>query len=510
MTSTRVGAVWLLVATFVIAIAGLIYELIAATASSYLLGDSVRQFSLVIGVFLSAMGLGAWLSRFVQNPVTGFIRAQIALGLIGGFSAPVIFASYAAYGVVGLPLYGTLVAIGVLSGMEIPLIARVLEHIGALTFRFENVLTTDYLGALVASLAFPFLVIPYLGLMSASLAFGCANLAVAGVSLWLFRAEVRTPVWLTWAGALTLSGAALVGSERMVSVLDAALYEDDVILSEQTAYQSIVITRFRERTRLFLDGAIQFDSRDEHRYHEALVHPAMASVARPKTVLVLGGGDGMAVREVLRYADVEDVVLVDLDPRVTELFRDTPALALLNDGALSDRRVEIVAEDAWSYVADAARSFDVIVADLPDPKNLSLSKLYSVEFYQLALERLNFGGAFVTQAGSPLYARKAYWSIVETLESVPSPGEVDAVMDVTPYRMYVPSFGDWGFALARPLSPVSSPLGLPAGLKSFDERNWNAAQVFPGDSDRVPVEVNSIQSHPLPRYYEEGWAEWFD
>ncbi|MEP2630037.1 MAG: polyamine aminopropyltransferase [Hyphomicrobiales bacterium] len=510
MTSDRLGAVWLLFATFVVAIAGLVYELIAATASSYLLGDSVKQFSLVIGVFLSAMGVGAWLSRLVRDPVRGFVRAQLALGVIGGFSAPVIFASYAGYGVVGLPLYGALIAIGVFSGMEIPLITRVLERMGATTFRFENVLTVDYLGALAASVAFPLVIIPHLGLMSASLAFGCANLAVAGFSLWFFRDKMSVSLWAVWAVALTACLAALWQSERLVSALEAALYEDDIIFSETTPYQTITVTRFRDRTRLFLDQSIQFDSRDEYRYHEALVHPVMGVVARPARVLILGGGDGMAVREVLRHDSVDDVTLVDLDPRVTEIFRDNDTLAALNSHALSDAMVRIVNMDAWKFLSDSEDRYDVIIADLPDPRNLSLSKLYSAEFYRLVVENLAFGGAFVTQAGSPLYAREAFWSIKATLESVSSPEQPGTYLQTTPYHVLVPSFGDWGFVMAQQAGMARTPPTFRPDLRFLTPQAWAAARVFPPDIAPLAVEVNSIQSHVLAGYYQAGWARWFD
>ena len=381
---------------------------------------------------------------------------------------------------------------------------------GATAFRFENVLTFDYLGALVASVAFPLLIVPHLGLMSASLAFGCLNLAVAGGSLWMFRDRAGRGTWIAWGIALAVSGAALVQSERMVSALDQALYADDIILAEHTPYQAITVTRFRDRVRLFLDQSIQFDSRDEHRYHEALIHPAMVSVARPRSVLILGGGDGMAAREVLRHDQVETVTLVDLDPRVTELFRDRDDLAALNGGALRDPRVQVINADAWTWLSAPGPAFDVIIADLPDPRNLALSKLYSREFYQLMTQRLAFGGAFVTQAGSPLFARQAFWSIVETLESTPAPTAPGNVLEVTPYHVLVPSFGDWGFALARPDAAPDRPLALPEGLRFLTPDAWLAAQIFDKDTDRVEVELNSIRTHPLAAYYQQGWDYWFD
>jgi spermidine synthase len=501
--------VWLLTATFLVAVAGLIYELIAATLSSYLLGDSVRQFSFVLGIFLASMGIGAWVSRFVRDPLPGFVWAQILLGLIGGFLAPVVFALYALTGAVALPLYAMLMAIGVLSGMEIPLIARVLKDIGAPEFRFENVLSVDYIGALVASLAFPVLIIPYLGLMSASLAFGALNLVVAGLSLWVFRGGLNWRPITAWAVALFLTLAGLWQAETIVTKTEAALYEDDIILSEATPYQQITLTRFRDRTRLFLDHSIQFDSYDEHRYHEALVHPVMGHVARPANVLILGGGDGMALREVLRHDRVDAVTLVDLDPRVTELFSTHPDMIALNGGAFADPRVRVENRDAWSFVEASNQAFDVIIIDLPDPKNLSLSKLYSREFYAVLVERLAAGGGIVTQAGSPLYARQAYWSVVETWGATRNPYDPTGGLHVIPYHTLVPSFGDWGFVLSMAETPAPRNLALPDGLRYLTPQAWAAAQLFGGDTDRVAAQVNSIRDHALVGYYNAGWEKWF-
>lgn len=505
---SRLREVWLLAATFLIAIAGLIYELIAATVSSYLLGDSVRQFSLVIGVFLSSMGLGAYLSRYVGHALRGFAWAQIALGLIGGFMAPLLFLTYAWTGAVAGALYGGLIVIGILSGMEIPLIARVLKEVGAPDWRFENVLSVDYVGALVASLAFPLLVIPFLGLMSASLVFGLLNLLVAGLSLWLFREVASRTQWLVWAVAVAVSATALVGAERLVAVSESALFEDDVILSEATPYQQITVTRFRDRVRLFLDHSIQFDTLDEYRYHETLVQPILSLHPRPRRVLILGGGDGMAAREVLRHP-VEAVTLVDLDARVTELFRDNPQLAALNNGSLSDPRLHVVNQDAWRFAEASTDQFDVIIIDLPDPKNLALSKLYSREFYAILVERLAGDGVLVTQAGSPLYARQAFWSVAETLSETRNPLHPGDGLWTLPFHVNVPSFGEWGFVMAgfAPLAPRQP--RWPEGLRFMSDAAWQAARLFQPDLDRLPVDANSIQSHALLGYYLDGWDKWF-
>ncbi len=501
----------LLAATFVVAVAGLVYELVAATAASYLLGDSITQFSLVIGLFLSAMGVGAFVSRFVRNVEVGFTASQILLGLVGGFSAPILFATYAWLDGLSGVLFTLVFLCGLLTGLEIPLITRILSTLGAGRHTLANVLTADYLGALAASVAFPLLIVPRFGLMSASLAFGLMNLLVAAMSLWLFRAQLRWPLVVFWAAALVATGVGLGNAERIVSVVDAALYEDDVIFAETTPYQRITLTRFGERTRLYLNGSLQFDSYDEHRYHEMLVHPALARVARPQRVLILGGGDGMAAREVLRDARVREVHLVDLDARMTELFRERDDLSTLNGGALRDPRLMLHTADAWTWVSEQSETYDLIIADLPDPHNHSLSRLYSVEFYARMVERLAYGGAFVTQAGSPLFARRAFWCIEQSLAATRNPVQPGEGLWTEPMQVTVPSFGVWGFVVAMAEAPAAgAKAAFPAGLRYVNEATYEAAKVFAPDIATLPVELNSLNSHELARYYEEGWSRWFE
>ncbi|MDA8584959.1 polyamine aminopropyltransferase [Rhodobacteraceae bacterium] len=500
---------WLLAATFTVAVAGLVYELIAGAVSSYLLGDSVTQFSMVIGVFMTSMGLGAWASRYVTRAERGFTLSQIMLGIVGGFSAPALFLAYGYLDGLQLILFAIVIAIGALSGLEIPLITRILTERGAMTHTLSSVLTADYAGALVAAVAFPLLVVPQLGLMAASLVFGLLNLLVAGVSVWVFRDQIGWGLRAAWGFGLVACVAGLIWADRLVSLADAAFFDDDVVFSEETPYQRIVVTRWKDRYRLFLNGSIQFDTLDEHRYHEALIHPAMARLSRHKDVLILGGGDGMAVREVLRWPDVEQVTLVDLDPRVVELFRDNGELAALNGGALSDPRVKVHAEDAWTFVRDDQGSYDLIVLDLPDPQDFAVSKLYSREFYAPLVERVATNGAIVSQAGSPLFARNAFWSVVRTMAETRNPYAVEGALNVTPYHAYVPSFGDWGFVLASP-KVLPNPDTLPPGLKFFTPEIWPVMTTFAKDMRPTDAEANTILSHPLVRYYETGWAEWMN
>lgn len=500
----------LLLATFIVAVSGLVYELLAGTLSSYLLGDSVYQFSLVIGLFMTALGVGAYLSRFVQKDLErAFVLTQTGLGTLGGLSAPLLFFAFSHLDNYGVFLVLVCVVVGTLMGLEIPLITRILQHRRALKLTLSNVLTADYIGALVAALLFPLVLVPQLGLIRTSLVFGLLNLGVAGLCWWLFRDQVGLRLgWLVALPAMVL-GLGLVASEPMVGFFEQQLYNDEVILARTTPYQRLVLTRQGERLRLFLNGGLQFDSQDEYRYHEALVHPVMGLAGRRERVLVLGGGDGMAVREVLRHPDVESVTLVDLDPVVTGLFRDNPLLADLNDHSLQDPRVEIVNQDAWKFLETAAGFYNVIIIDLPDPHSPALGKLYTRAFYSLAARVLARDGMLVTQATSPLYAREAFWCIHHTLAATPGSLEAGETLRTLPYHAYVPSFGAWGFVLAGHQQPRWDRLVVPAGLRFLDAGQLVGMRRFPADMAMADVAVNTLQAQPLLGYYEAGWGRWF-
>ena len=190
-------------------------------------------------------------------------------------------------------------------------------------------LTFDYLGALGASLLFPILLVPKLGMVRSALLFGIINAGVALWSTYLFRDQLGATVrccgpaasrcWPCWAR----EWLARRGSTQAA---DNNLYADEVIFARDTRYQRIVLTQWKDDVRLFLSSHLQFSSRDEYRYHEALVHPGLAALPGARRVLVLGGGDGLAVREILKYPDVETITLVDLDPEMTRLFSTHPYL----------------------------------------------------------------------------------------------------------------------------------------------------------------------------------------
>ena len=500
----------LLASVFVIAACGLVYELAAGALASYLLGDSVLQFSTVIGVYLFAMGLGSWLSRFVERQLVGvFLQVELLVGVIGGLMPAALFAVHSLLppgeaAVFRVLLYALVLLVGTLVGLEIPLVMRILKrHFSArygLKDLVSQVLTFDYLGALLVALAFPLVLVPHLGLVRTGVAFGLLNVVVAVWALWLFRAELRARASLTTACALSfaLLLAALFGAERLTTWAEDRFYGEDIVFKQSSAYQRIVVTEGRAGTRLFLNGNLQFHSKDEYRYHESLVQPAMAAHGAPKRVLVLGGGDGMAVREVLRHPSVEQVTLVELDPLMTTLFRDNPRLAALNAHALSSPKLRIVNTDAFGWLEQQTDTFDVIVIDFPDPSNFALGKLYTASFYELVDQHLSAGGYAVVQTTSPLIARRSFWTVVTTIESVG--------LTTTPYHAHVPSFGEWGFVLAS-RRPFRLPTAFPPGLRFISAQSLPALLDFPPDMARVPTEVNRLSNQVLVQEFEAEWGK---
>ena len=492
----------LLLSVFIVASCGLAYELIAGALSSYLLGDSVMQFSTVIGTYLFAMGIGSWLSRFIErNLIARFVQIELMVGVLGGFSAAGLFFLFVWFSApFKLALYLVVMALGVLVGLEIPLIMRILKRDLSFKDVVSQVLTFDYLGALAVSILFPLLLVPHLGLVRSGLLFGLLNVLVALWALWLFREQLHGAVGLKAQAFASLTALALgfVGAGQFTSFAEAHLYADEIVHAESSPYQRIVLTRWKDDLRLFLNNNLQFSSRDEYRYHEALVHPGLATLPGAKRVLVLGGGDGLAVREILKYPQVESVTLVDLDPAMTRLFSTAPPLRKLNEDALQSPKVRIVNADALQWLEGSDELFDFVVVDFPDPSNFAIGKLYSAAFYRLLDKHLTAGALAVIQSTSPLYARQSFWCVVTTLESVG--------FTATPYHALVPSFGEWGFVLAgkRAYRP---PAKYEAPTRFLTPETTPALFEFPKDMARVDAEVNRLNNQVLVRYFENEWRQ---
>ncbi|NHZ41229.1 polyamine aminopropyltransferase [Massilia aquatica] len=493
----------LILSVFVVASCGLAYELIAGALSSYLLGDSILQFSTIIGCYLFAMGVGAHFSRYVaeEDVLSRFIDIELAVGLIGGVSAALLFMTFSwMTAPFRTLLYVLVFMIGALVGMEVPLVMRALNaRDTAFNDLVSRVLTFDYLGALAVSLLFPLVLAPYVGLVRTGFLFGMLNVGVGFWTLYVFRAE------LTNIGARVLRAsfvmfALVMGfalSDRMVQWGEHGLFGDQIVYSTTTPYQRLVITRWKDDTRLYINGNLQFSSRDEYRYHEALVHPALQALPWARSVLVLGGGDGLALREVLRYPNIRQVTVVDLDPAMTQAFTTRPELVKLNGGAFADPRVKVVNADAAIWLQTTGEMFDAAIIDFPDPSSFALGKLYSVPFYGMLKKHVAAKGLMVVQSTSPFFAPHAYWTIDATLREVG--------MRTWPYHAYVPSFGEWGFIMASPEHEYAPPTSYRLPMRFLNEATTREMFAFPPDMPRLEMAPNRLNTQSLVHEFGQDW-----
>ena len=496
VTATRWRAV-LLASVAACAACGIIYELALLTLSTSLNGGGIIATSLIVAGYIAALGAGALLVKpLLHWAAIAFVAVEALLAIVGGLSAAALYVMFSFVGGSLLMLALGTALIGALVGAEVPLLMTLLQRgrtAGATdTGRtLANLNAADYLGALIGGLVWPFVLLPHLGMIRGAAATGIINLlAAAVVSIFLLRRVVSTRQLITALGALGLALALLatllVRAQDIETTSRQRLYADPIIACRQSAYQEIVVTRRGNDMRLYLDGGLQFSTRDEYRYTESLVYPALGAGAR--SVLVLGGGDGLAARELLRTPGVDKIVQVELDPAVIELARSTMRYA--NGGSLDNPRVDVVTADAMKWLRETkSPSFDAIIVDLPDPDTPVLGRLYSTEFYALVSRALAPGGLMVVQSGSPYSTPIAFWRTISTITA--------AGYAVTPYHVYVPTFGDWGFALARRGDKAPQP-ALPRDappLRFLNPSVLDAATVFAPDVQPRPLEPSTLE-HP--------------
>ncbi|GGD16940.1 polyamine aminopropyltransferase [Pontibacillus salipaludis] len=497
-------------ASGIVSICGIIFEVLFGALGSYILGDGVKQYTLTISLFLTGMGIGASISeRIMKNLITAFVRVEFAVALIGGFSSFLMFGitAFAPEGSEALFLYTVTFSIGALTGVELPILIRKANEIGVeLNRSTARVLFSDYAGGLIGGLLFAFYLRPQMGMVKSAFIVGVINLSVALLILWLFRKEISYLKIHMVSGVLIglLLIAGVLFGEEMAFSFEQKLYKDPIIHMEDTAYQRIVLTKEQGDTRLYLNGALQFSSSDEYRYHETLVHPAMAKASSTENVLLLGGGDGLAVREILKYKEVESVTVVDLDPRMTELAQTNFHLLQLNEDALSDERVNILNRDAFKYLEQTDEMYDVVIVDLPDPNNESLNKLYTWEFYSLIRNHLKSEGAIMVQATSPVFARAVYWTISETIASTG--------LHTKNLHIDVPSFGNWGYVLASRTPTSMEQLAIKAPTRYLTQDMLEALTVFGKDEDKdiegVELKPNTLIDPHLIEKYEQAWKNY--
>ena len=490
----------LLISVAVIATCGLVYELIAGALASYLLGDSVTQFSLIIGTYLFSMGIGSYVSKyFEKNLLKRFIQVELAVGLIGGFTATILFLSFEFISSFRILLFSIVVITGALVGLEIPLLMRILKDHYDFKDLVSKIFSIDYVGALFASILFPLVLVPYLGLMRTSFLFGTLNIVVGIWTIYLFRENLGEPKRLGGLALffLILNIAGFIYSNEMLHFSESLKYGEPIVYKKQSKYQRMIVTGGKTGLRLYLNGNLQFDSFDEYRYHEALVHPGLAAVHNPKNVLVLGGGDGMAIREILKYPSIESITLVDLDPAMTELFTNSELLATLNNYAFKDPKVKVINTDAFVWLKENKEVFDFIAIDFPDPSSYSLGKLYSKSFFRHLKPALSRNGLFAIQSTSPFFARESFWCVGKTIE--------DSGFNIFPYHAYVPSFGEWGYFIGS-FKDYNIPTTFPENLKFITKDSISPLFKVSPDMDKVDVPVHRLNNQILVRLFEKEWS----
>ncbi len=493
----------LLSAVFASSICAIGYELVIGATGTYIAGDGVTQFALTIGIFLFSMGLGSLFSQKIRtsDAILAFTTTQILIGLFGGISHPVLYILYAAFSSVQLAIVFFLFIIGFLTGLEIPLITRVLTKNSNLRVNISNVLSLDYFGALVSSVGFPLIILPAFGLWTSSMLFGLLNVLLGYAMLAVFRdLKHRRLLLLANSASLLVLILFMASGFRIQKWADEMAFGEEVVFKKHSRFQSIVLTRWRQDLRMYLNGNLQFSSTDEYRYHEALVHPLFSAIPSIKHVLVLGGGDGLALREILKYPGVMHVDLVDLDPEVTKVSRTNPHIAELNRNSLSESRVHIHHMDAWLFVRETRNRYDAIVVDLPDPGSDSLVKLYSLEFYRMLAGLLHRDGGLSVQATSPFFTRRAFWNIVNTIRATG--------LNVKPIHINVPSFGEWGFVLGTPFA-VHNPGKLQVPTRYLTNEMLQMLHVFPSDMQEIPTGISTLLKPVILSDYLEGQKKFF-
>ncbi len=554
LPAIHMGTALLLLSMFATGFSGLVFESILATVSSYTLGNSAEQWSIVLGLMMLMMGVGGLVQTKLSNEglVTKFIAVETLLAIIGGF-API--ATYAAYGTLehsfALIHYGLIASIGFLIGFEIPLVMRINEeYTPALKKNVGWTFGLDYIGGFCGAIAYSFYFLRTFPLPESSFIIAGINLLIAIITgLYFWNKQSRRQIVFTAASLATVLLALATGftqNRQWEMDLQQRLYDDPIVWNQTTQFQQLVLTRDTTRKpteyRLFINGNVQFSSRDEVRYHEQLVHPVMHMAPRHSKVLVLGGGDGLAVRELVKYPNITDITLVDLDPAMVQFAQTHEVMRQLNHNAFADARVTTIAGqgvtageveriyqqewqsfprpsstavpianvhvlhvDADKFVETGAALYDVIIIDLPDPNSVELAKLYSKEFFLKLKRVLAPNGLFAIQSTSPLHAKYAFLCIRDTIEA--------AGFATLPYHDYIPSFGDWGWIIggrhADQLKAADAVDALTVQTAYLTPQKFQAARVFGiGELDSPDVLVNTLmQPRLLDIYLNHSWQE---
>ncbi len=501
-------------AIFATGLSGIVAEYSLATLASYFMYDTVVQWTMIVSVMLFSMGIGSQISkRFTKDLLTTFIIIEFVLSLLSAYSVMICYIAGGYTKFYSFFIYGLAVIIGVLIGMEIPLVTRINDGYEELKENISSVLTVDYLGSLLGGVFFAFWGLPKLGMTYTPILLGCVNFVVAFILLYKLKSAIniaqRTRLFIG-AGLVTL--VLLVGTFYARPIIffgEQMSYEGVVVFEKQSKYQKIVITEWRDHHFLFINKNLQLSTFDEHLYHEPLVHPIMNLLDKPQKILVLGGGDGCAVRDILKYESVQEIHLVDLDSCMTNIGKYEPVFRAQNNNSMHSDKVTIHNVDAFQFLESDTTKFDIIIVDLPDPKTIDITKLYSKRFYMLCNRALYDNGCIITQAGSPQFATKAFLCVDKTISS--------AGFSTLKLHNNVISLGEWGWVLgSKALAPeVLKWKVLNEDYEGVETRWINKESNFYMTSfgkfqvDTSDIKVNTNAEPVLYRYYLKGnWSHY--
>jgi spermidine synthase len=501
-------SLWLKVSIFATGISGLIAEFILSTLASYFIGDSIVQWTIVLSIMLFSMGVGSRLSRFITKKLLlTFILIEFALSLFISFSPLAVYAIAGQTAYIHLLIYGLAFIVGLLIGFELPLATRLNETHEELDKNISNILSWDYTGSLIGGLLFAFWGLPHLGITNTAFVFGILNFIVALLLFWQYSDKSilkQKGMLLVGTFLAATLGLGFYFSEEIVLFGEQSRYKDKVIFQKQSRYQNIVITQWGEHYWLFINGNQQLSTLDEFLYHEPMVHPIVELTKEHQDVLIIGGGDGFNVKELLKYEDVKNITLVDLDPAMTDVGLHHQGMLAYNDSALHHPKVTILNEDGFNFLEKSNSFYDLIIVDLPDAKSIDLNKLYTVEFYQMAHRLLRPHGHFITQAGSPYYATKANYCIDKSMQA--------AGFSTLSLHNQVLTLGEWGWIVGSKSYTRKQMLSQlkQANYEDIPTKwlNQEAMQLITSFGkplfDTSGVEVNTINSPVLYRYYLNG------
>ena len=487
---------------FVAGLCSIIYELLISATATYFLGNGVMQFSILIGVYMFSMGIGAYLSKFFQDrSLDFFVFIEVMLGLVGGISVPLLYFLfvYVSPGVLQAFCLVIMFLIGLMTGMEVPLLTFMNED-EEYKDNLSNFLSLDYIGGLFATLVFPFILLPFVGLFYSSLIFGIVNILLG---LWLSQKllKKRTKTFYFGIFVLVLLLGLVFSTGSILKVWEEKIYKSPIVENLQSPYQKIVITKNNDDLKLYLNRSIQFSSADEHRYHEMLVHIPLSMHENPKNILILGGGENLASREVLKHPSVKSIDVVDIDQMMFDLSKENQHILKVNQKASLNPKVNLITDDAFSFLKNSMKEYDVIIADLPDPSVDAIAKLYSKQFFGLVKRNLKSDGIFVTQSGEVYYSNTAFSCIKNT---------VSEIFDYTKtYQVYVPSFGYWGYTIAKNSEfDEKNHRKIPENLKYLTENVFVNSFEMPKDIQIVSTKINTIDNPVVLDYFLDDWYKW--